>query len=106
MRLNVRRTPVATRLSEVKMLAGGEFKLVMANAAFAFVVMALLHIWQYGLVAILIHLTLVIAARSDKQTREIYLEYIKQGERYVPWPEPVLQKQNQRPVGYGRKEEI
>ncbi len=106
MRLNVRKTPVATRLSEVKMLAGGEFKLVMANVAFAFVVIALLHIWQYGAIAVLIHLTLVLAAKSDKQTREIYLEYTRQGERYVPWSEPALQKRNLRPVGYGRKEGV
>lgn len=106
MRLNVRKTPVATRLSEVKMLAGGEFKLVMANVAFAFVVIALLHIWQYGAIAVLIHLTLVLAAKSDKQTREIYLEYTRQGERYVPWAEPVLQKQNFRPIGFGRRERI
>lgn len=88
------------------MLAGGEFKLVMANAAFAFLVMILLHIWQYGFIAVLIHLALVIAARSDKQTREIYLEYTRQGERYIPWAEPGLQKQNLRPLGYGRKEKI
>ena len=106
MRLNVRRTAVATRLSEVKMLAGGEFKLVMANMALAFIVIGLLHIWPYGLVAMAIHLVLMIAARSDKQSREIYLEYTKQGDRYVPWPEPELQKQNRRPVGYGRGEEI
>ena len=106
MTLTVRRTVVATRLSEVKMLAGGEFKLVMANAAIAFTVMVFLHIWQYGLVAVVIHLTLMIAARSDKQTREIYLEYTKQGDRYVPWAEPALQKQNLRPIGYGREEEI
>ena len=106
MRLDIRRTVVATRLSEVKMLAGGEFKLVMANAAIAFTVMVFLHIWQYGLVALAIHFILMIAARSDKQTREIYLEYTKQGDHYVPWPEPELQKQNQRPVGYARGEEI
>ncbi len=106
MRLNIRVTPVPTRLSEVKMLAGGEFKLVMANGAFAFVVIALLHIWQYVAVALVIHLTLVIAAKSDKQTREIYLEYTRQGERYVPWPEPDLQKQNFRPTGFGRRERI
>ncbi len=106
MRLDVRRTPVSTRLSEVKMLAGGEFKLVMANVAFAFLVIVLLHIWQYGVVAVAIHLVLMISAQSDKQTREVYLEYVRQGDRYVPWPEPALQKQNLRPIGYARREEM
>ncbi len=104
MRPIVRRTPVATRLSETKILAGGEFKLVMANIAFGFIVVALLHVWQYFLVAALMHVALMITARNDSKAREIYLEYVRQGDRYVPWPEPRQQQRSRRPMGYARNE--
>ncbi len=97
-------TPVAVRLSEVKMLAGGEFKLVMANLAFAGVTLVMLHIWQYVPVALLLHGILVLAARRDPRLREIYLGYSMQGDRYVPWPSPTRQRLNRRPYGFAREE--
>ncbi len=106
MRPLVRRTQVATRLSEVKMLAGGEFALVMANIAFGFLAVVLLHVWQYLLVAALLHAALMLAAKTDRHVREIYLEYTKQGDRYTPWPEPSRHLFNRRPIGFGRDQEL
>jgi type IV secretory pathway TrbD component len=102
MRPVVRRTQVATRLSEVKMLAGGEFKLVVANLAFGFLAVALLHVWQYVMVVAMLHGVLILAAKSDLQAREIYLEYTRQSDRYIPWPMPRRDRFNRRPVGFGR----
>lgn len=104
MRPHVRHTQVATRLSETKMLAGGEFKLVMANIAFGFMVVALLHVWQYLIVAAGLHIALMISARNDNRAREIYLEYVRQGDCYIPWAEPRRQRRARRPIGYGRTE--
>ncbi len=104
MRPNVRETAVPVRLSEVRLLAGGEFKLVMANFAFGVVVVVMMHVWEYLLVAAVLHLALMIVARSDARAREIYLEYARQGDRYVPWPDPQRQRRNRRPAGFARKD--
>lgn len=105
-RLAVRSTRVATRLSETKILAGGEFKLVIANAVFGFLAIALLHIWQYLVVVVILHLLLVLVAKADPKAREIYLEYAKQGDCYTPWQETRRQPFNRRPLGFGRDQEI
>ncbi len=84
------------------MLAGGEFKLVVANLAFGFMAIALLHVWQYVLVVGVLHGVLMLAAKSDLQAREIYLEYTRQSDRYTPWSVPRRYRFNRRPVGFGR----
>jgi type IV secretory pathway VirB3-like protein len=84
------------------MLAGGEFKLVVANLAFGFMAIALLHVWQYVLVVVGLHGVLIFAAKSDLQAREIYLEYTRQSDRYTPWSVPGHYRFNRRPVGFGR----
>ena len=102
MQPGVRATEVPVRLSEPRMLAGGEFRLVMANFAFGLVVTGMMHVWQYLLVAAAFHLALMVVARNDPRAREIYLEYARQGDRYQPWPDPRRQRRNRRPAGFGR----
>lgn len=100
--MSIRMTPVAIRLSEAKMLAGGEFKLVVANMAFAVMTIVMLHVWQYLPIPIILHGVLVVTARRDPRMREIYLAYAMQGDRYLPWPAPGLQRRNRRPHGFAR----
>ncbi len=100
--MSIRLTPVATRLSEVKMLAGGEFKLVVANMAFAGLAIVMLHVWQYLPVPLAVHGALVMAARHDPRLREIYLAYARQGDEYLAWPATRLQRYNRRPHGFAR----
>ena len=75
---------------------------MISNAIFGFLAVALMHIWQYVFVVVLLHVLLVLVAKSDPKAREIYLEYAKQGDAYTPWPDPEHQRFNRRPLGFGR----
>lgn len=106
MRRNVRKTLVPIRLSEPKILMGAEFKLVVANFAFGFLAIALLHVWQYALVVGVLHGVLILATKADHRSREIYLEYVKQAESYTPWPSGQQLRCQQRPIGFGRNQQM
>jgi len=92
---------VYTALSTPMLLLGGEFRLVVFNAGFYLFMLILIKAWWWFPVTWLVHQFLKSITKNDPWLRKIYLVYMKQSNRYEPFPESAP-KRGLRPIGCGR----
>jgi type IV secretion system protein VirB3 len=88
-------------LLEVKTLAGVEDRLAILNATFALAIAMGLELWLWLPCAVFIHLLFARMTRRDPCLMRVYAAFVRQGDRYDPWPR-VGRARNRRPPGFGR----
>jgi type IV secretory pathway TrbD component len=101
----MRSTPVISVLSRTPLLFGGEVKFVAGNLAVGFVGQFMLEIVGWFVVTLVIHLLLVQMAKRDPKTRQIYLTYQHQADRYEPWTDGTT-LESDRPVAFTNREHL
>jgi len=89
-------------LAEPMLIAGVEQRLLLLNIGLLALIVWLFKFLWWPVVTWLIHQFLKSLHRKDPHVRGVYLVYMRQGDRYEPWPEP-RPRRNLRPEdGYGR----
>lgn len=92
-------------LSKPPLLAGVDPKLLVVNYGFVLLVMLLFRdlriVAVFGILAVGVHLFLQGIFRKDPWLRPIYIRYMRQADRYDPWPE-IEPRRGLRPIGFGR----
>lgn len=88
-------------LHEVKRIGGVESKLAILNGTFVTAFVMGLGMWQLIPLGVATHFFLAYITKKDPYTRQIYMRYVTQADKYDPWPHAV-QKKNQRPEGFGK----
>lgn len=101
MSLARRKSKVHAALFEPKTIGGVEHSLAVMNGTLAVVFVIGLEFAAYIPVAVLAHALLAYVTKRDPRIRQIYRRYIRQGDRYDPWPHS-KQRYNARPKGFGR----
>ncbi len=96
----LRSTPVYRSLLEMKTLGGVEDRIAIFNATLALAVVMGTGLWYWLLVATALHLALARMTRHDPWLRQVYIGYVRQCDRYDPWPRAGL-RQGRRPAGFG-----
>lgn len=88
-------------LVEPLLIAGVEKPFAIVNATMAIALVGDLHLYGWIPLAVLAHLVLRRITQDDPFTRQIYVKYNQQGDRYEPWPH-VRGHRGRRPEGFGR----
>lgn len=98
--INERRHEIHSVLSRPRLILGVDHKLAMLNmiAAAEFVLILGMPWMAPGF--LVSHLVLAYATKRDPMIRPVYMRYMKQKDRYEPWPR--TSGANQRPIGWGR----
>lgn len=80
----VRITPLARVLTEPCLILGVEKPFAITNFTLAMVLAGELHLFGFLPVALAVHLALRQATRRDPFTRQVYVRYNRQADRYEP----------------------
>ncbi len=97
----LRCTTVHGSLLQAKTIAGVEDRLAILNATCALAIVMGTGLWPYLGVALAAHVLAARATRDDPYLRSIWLQYLRQADRYDPWP-CVRGRHGRRPHGFGR----
>lgn len=105
MQIEGRDERVFVALSRPPLVAGVDPKLLMGNFGFVVFVLVLFRdmtiVAGFAALAVVLHFFLKSLYRSDPWLRPIYVRYMRQSDRYEPWPEK-SPKRSLRPIGFGR----
>jgi type IV secretion system protein VirB3 len=94
-------TPLYQALVEPLLIAGVEKPFAIVNFTLGVLMVGDLKLYAWLPLAIMAHLLLRHITREDPFTRQIYVRYNRQSDRYVPWPK-VRGGRGLRPQGFGR----
>jgi len=96
---------VFVALSRPPLISGVDPKLLALNFGFVVFVLILFRdpriVAGFAVISILLHFFLKSLYRGDPFLRPIYMRYMRQSDRYEPWPD-ISPKRAKRPIGYGR----
>lgn len=105
MEIDGRDDRVFPALSRPPLLAGVDPKLLVVNYGFVLLGMLLFRdlriVAVFAVLAVGVHLFLQGIFRRDPWMRMIYIRYMRQSDRYDPWPE-IEPRRGLRPIGFGR----
>jgi type IV secretion system protein VirB3 len=93
-----RRSPLYPVLTEPLLFLGAERDLALGHLIVAVGLTLGMHWYLLTPLWVANHLLLVRLARHDPQTRPVYLRYVRQSDRYVPWAG--IRRQGLRPKGF------
>jgi type IV secretion system protein VirB3 len=92
-------------LSRPSLVAGVDPKLLVVNYGFVLLVMLLFRdlriVAVFAVLAAAAHVFLRGIFRKDPWLRPIYIRYMRQADRYDPYPE-IEPRRGLRPIGFGR----
>jgi len=97
----MRRTPVHASLLEQPALGGVEARVAIVNATLAAAFALGLGLWAWLPAAMAAHALAAHATRRDPFVRQVCAGYLRQADRYDPWPR-VGMRGGRRPPGCGR----
>lgn len=98
--MELRTSPLHLSLMDtVPIFMGAEKSLAVANLSITMAFVMAAQVWQWLLVGPVVHAFLVWLTKRDPLTRMIYIRYMRQGNRYDPWPRDGHQL-NPRPRGF------
>ena len=95
---SARRSPLYCVLSEPLLFLGAERDLALAHLVLATGLTLGMHWYLLSPLWIVNHLLLMRIARHDPQMRNVYLRYVRQADRYIPWAG--LRRCGFRPEGF------
>ena len=97
----VRQSSVHAALLERPMLGGVESRVAIVNATLAAALAMGLGLWAWLPAAVIVHALAARAMRRDPFARQVYAAYLRQADRYDPWPRAGMPR-GARPPGFGR----
>ena len=97
----MRTTPGHQAMLEVKSAAGAEFAPTVANLTVCLIMLMGPNFYWWPLLACFVQKLLQWMFRRDPHLGLIFLRYMREGDRYDPWPR-ANQLLNKRPMGAAR----